>query len=133
MTRKPFDWPLFFRRLPYHPVPLWLLLNAVAEPFARAFPFLSRAACEGRLRQSMMSAELTVYILAVPAAATAAYYLAYGRRRIEDPEHRKIADASFALMLALSLFDAWQTVRRIHAQWAVLSPGLRAIRAACWP
>jgi hypothetical protein len=133
MTRKPFDWPLFFQRLPYHPVPLWLLLNAIAEPFARAFPVLARAACEGRLRQSLMSAELTVYIVLFPALATAAYYLALGRRRIENREHRKIADATFVLMLALSVFDGWKTGSRIHDQWTVLSPGLKAIRAACWP
>ncbi|MDE2140846.1 MAG: hypothetical protein KGL74_02460 [Elusimicrobia bacterium] len=130
---EPFDWPLFLRRFPFQPVPLWLLLNALAGPLARAFPALTRAACQGTLRASLTSAELVVYTAAVPAAVTTAFYLAVGRRRIEKKDHRLIADMTFGLMLALSVVDGGLLAARIHAQWPVLRPGLTAIRAACWP
>lgn len=132
-AQEPFDWPLFFRTLPYHPVPLWLLLSALAGPFARVFPALSRAACEGRLRQALSSAELVVYVIVVPPLLTTLYYLAFGRRRLARKEHRRIADVTFALMLALSLFDGASMALRIRAQWPGLKPGLTAVRAACWP
>jgi hypothetical protein len=131
--RPPFDWPLFFRRFPFQPVPLWLTLNALAEPVARAFPAAARAVCQGSLRASLTAAELVVYIAVVPPLATALFYLAVGRRRIEKPEHRRIADATFGLMLVLACADGWLLAARIHGQWAALRPGLRAIRAACWP
>jgi hypothetical protein len=131
--REPFDWPLFLRGLPFHPVPLWLALGALAGPVARAFPAATRAVCEGRLRQSLASAELVVYVVLVPPLATTLFYLAFGRRRLAKREHRLIADATFGLMLALSFVDGGLMIGRIHEQWAVLRPGLRAIRAACWP
>jgi hypothetical protein len=132
-SRGPFDWPLFLRRLPYQPVPLWLLLSALANPFARVFPALTRAVCQGSLRASLMSAELVVYTAAAPPLITTLFYLAFGRRRIEKPEHRMIADATFVLMLVLACVDAWSLWTRVHEQWTVLRPGLRAVRAACWP
>ena len=132
-SRGPFDWPLFFRCLPYHPVPLWLMLNVLAEPVARVFPALTRAACQGSLRASLMAAELVVYTAVAPPLATALFYLTFGRRRIEKTEHRRIADVTFGLMLALSCVDGWLLAGRIHGQWATLRPGLRAIRAVCWP
>ncbi|MFI5345915.1 MAG: hypothetical protein ACHQ51_06030 [Elusimicrobiota bacterium] len=132
-SRGPFDWPLFFRRLPFQPVPLWLLLSALAGPFARAFPALTRAACQGSLRASLMSAELVVYTAVAPALATAVFYLAVGRRRLENPDHRLIADASFALMLTLTCVDGFLLAGRIREQWSSLRPGLAAIRAVCWP
>jgi len=128
-----FDWRLFFRTLPFQPVPLWILLNAVAGPLGRTFPYLSRAVCEGRLRLGLMESELTLYIIAGPTLATALFYLTLGRRRLEIRDHRRIADVTFALMLALSLYDGVVIGRRIRAQWPVLRPGLTAIRAACWP
>lgn len=130
---EPFDWPRFLRGLPFQPVPLWLLLNALAGPFARAFPGLAGAACRGTLRTSLMSAALVVYTAAVPGAVTAAFYLLVGRRRLEKRDHRLIGDATFGLMLVLSVVDGGLLAGRIHAQWTVLQPGLTAIRAACWP
>lgn len=131
--REPFDWPGFLRTLPFQPVPAWLLLNALAEPFARAFPVLTRAACEGRLRQSLSSAELVAYVVLAPPLVTTLFYLAVGRRRLAQRDHRLIGDATFGLMLALSLFDGALMLSRIREQWTVMRPGLLAIRAACWP
>lgn len=131
--RKAFDWPLFLRGFPYQPVPVWLLLSAVAGPVARAFPYAARAVCEGRLLQGLMRSEEVVYGLLVPPLAATAWYLAVGRRRLSETDHRRIADASLVLMLALSLYDAAVMGSRIREQWPVLRPGLVAIRAACWP
>lgn len=131
--REPFDWPVFLRTLPYQPAPFWLLLSALAEPFARAFPVLARASCEGRLRQALSSAELVVYIVLAPPLFTTLFYLAAGRRRLVKPDHRLIGDATFALMLVLSVVDGAMMLSRVREQWTVMRPGLLAIRAACWP
>jgi hypothetical protein len=130
---EPFDWPLFLRTLAFQPVPLWLLLSAASGPFARAFPALSRAACEGRLRASLSSIALVLYTIIVPFVFTTLYYLFVGRRRLEKRDHRLIGDVTFGLMLCLSFVDGSIMLGRIHEQWLVLQPGLTAIRAACWP
>jgi hypothetical protein len=132
-SREPFDWPLFFRTFHCQPVPVWLLLSALAAPAARAFPALSRAACQGRLRESLAAAALIVYMVLVPPLLTAAYYLAFGRRRLVPRDHRLIADATFALLLILSLVQGAAMVARVRARWDTLRPGLAAVRAACWP
>lgn len=132
-SREPFDWRGFFRTFHFQPVPLWLALSMLGGPVARAFPFLSHAACQGRLRESLSSAELVVYVILAPPLLTTLYYLAVGRRRLDDPNHRLIGDVTFALMLAISLFDGAMMIARIRDQWPVLKPGLTAIRAACWP
>jgi hypothetical protein len=131
--REPLDWPLFLRSIPYQPVPLWLALSALTAPAARAFPALAHAACEGRLRASLSAAEQVVYTLFVPPLATTVYYLAFGRRRLAHREHRRIADATFVLMLLLSAADAVIMIDRIRDEWGALRPGLTALRAACWP
>lgn len=131
--REPFDWPVFLRTLPYQPVPVWLLLSAAAEPLARAFPALSRAACEGRLRESLSSAELVAYTMLVPPLVTTLWYLSAGRRRLLPRDHRLIGDVTFGLMLAVSAADAAIMAARVREQWPILRPGLFAIRAACWP
>jgi hypothetical protein len=130
---EPFDWPLFFRTLPFQPVPIWLLLSALTGPFARVFPAMTRAACQGRLRESLSSIALVLYTLAVPFLVTTVFYLAIGRRRLAKRDHRLIADVTFGIMLCLTFVDASIMIGRIHEQWQVLLPGLTAIRAACWP
>lgn len=132
-STEPFDWALFLRKFPYQPVPVWLFLSAVAGPFAQAFPAISHAACQGRLRGTLSASAMVVYTIVVPFALTTVYYLAFGRRRLEKREHRLIADSTYGLMLALTAMDAWIMIGRIHEQWPVLKPGLAAIRAACWP
>ncbi len=130
--REPFDWPLFFKNFPFQPIPVWVACTLVVKPLARATPRLLRAACSGPARQGVVNVALVVYANVLPAAAAAAVYLLAGRRRIQDPQHRRIGDGGLALVLLVSGFTAVAMARRIAAGWAALGPGLTALRAACW-
>jgi len=130
---EPFDWPLFWRGLPWQPVPQWILVGALAAPFSRAFPALSRAACAEPARTMISQSALVVYTMLVPVLVVAPIYLLAGRHRLVKRAHRLIANVTFALILVLSAADALVMANQLREQWPTLSPALRSLRAACWP
>jgi hypothetical protein len=130
---EPFDWPLFFKTFPFQPVVFWLILGALARPFAAAVPALTGAACQGRLRLALSQIAIVFYTMLVPPLLTIAYYLLFARRRLPNPHHRRVADGTFGLILILSFADGAALASKLHDQWATLRPGYKAVRAACWP
>ena len=127
--REPFDWPLFLRKLYLQPVPIWLAFNALSRPFGAAAPRLLGASCGGRARQALASLATAAFVAVVPPVATALVYLLAARRRLTAPAHRAIADATFALLAAVSLWYAGALglrAERIHG-------ALEGLRAVCWP
>ncbi|MDE2489605.1 MAG: hypothetical protein KGM24_02075 [Elusimicrobia bacterium] len=126
---EPFDWPLFFKTFHLQPVPLWLILNALGRPAALAAARLSGASCAGRNREILLAVATVAYLAVVPPLGTAAVYPLLARRRLKDPRHRLIADATFALMLVVS---AWYAAA-LWAKAAPLEGAFGALRVACWP
>jgi hypothetical protein len=128
---EPFDWAGFFKTFRYQPVPLWIICALLLKPAARITPDVLRATCTGTTRDGVVNFAFVAYGAVLPAAAAASVYLLLGRRRMSRP-HRLMGDWSLALVLLISGFNAISLVRQAHANWAVLGPGLRALRAACW-
>jgi hypothetical protein len=131
--RAPFDAPLFLRRLYLQPAALWLALEALTAPVARAVPGALRASCAGPARDGLVAAATVVYIPLVPALIVVAYHLGFARRRLEHAAHRWVADLSFSLLLAVSAANAAILLSQGSAHWPTLGPELSAMRAACWP
>jgi hypothetical protein len=136
MTRRahtgPFDWPAFFKTFPFQPVPVWVACTLLLKPLARATPFLLRATCAGAARQGIVNVALIVYANVLPAAAAAAVYLLAGRRRMLNPQHRRIGDGCLILVLLLTAFTAASMANLVRSGWTTLGPGLQALRGACW-
>lgn len=128
---EPFDWPAFRRTFPFQPVPVWIVSALALRPAARATPALLRATCAGPARQGVANFAFVAYALVVPAAAAALVYLLAGRRRMTRA-HRAMGDFCLALVLLASAGNAFALVRQARANWTVVRPGLRALRAACW-
>lgn len=131
--REPFDWPLFWKTLPWQPVPQWVAVSALAAPFSKAFPALSRAACAEPARGMISQSAMVVYTAAVPVLVSTALYLLAGRRRMAKRMHRMIGDVTLALILLLGAGDAMVLYEQLHGQWATLAPALKSLKAACWP
>lgn len=131
--REPFDWPAFARTLPWQPVPQWLILSALAYPFSRAFPALSRASCDGDARTMLAKCALVVYTMFVPALIVAVVYALAGRERLTTRNHRMLGNVTMALIVVMSAVDAAVVVSQVRAQWETLGPALGSLRAACWP
>lgn len=132
-SREPFDWAEFRRTLPWQPVPQWVVLSALASPFSKAFPVLTRAVCVPPVRTMFAQTTMVVYTLVVPAVATAVVYLLVGHKRFADPRHRRMANVTLALILALSAADTIVFARAVNQQWDSLGPAYASIRSACWP
>jgi hypothetical protein len=138
MNRRPaspidgFDWPLFFRTLPFQPVPVWLVCALFIKPLARATPSMLRATCTGAVRQGLVNLAIVAYANVLPATAATAAYLLVGRRRLDAPHHRQIGDVCLALVLVVSALNASMMARTISSAWPTIGPGLGALRAACW-
>ena len=130
---EPFDWRAFAANLPWQPVPQWLLFSALAYPFSRAFPALTRASCDGEPRTMLVKASLVVYTMAAPALLTLLVYLFAGRRRMTVRHHRLLANVTLALIVVMSAADALVVSRAVSEQWPTLGPALASLRAACWP
>jgi hypothetical protein len=130
---SPFEWPLFFRNFPFHPVPVWVACTFLVKPLSRATPWLLRASCAGAARQGVANVALIVYANVLPAAAATAVYLLAGRRRMTHPQHRAIGDGGLVLVLLVSAISAAMMARLIGSAWPMLRPGLAGLRAACWP
>lgn len=134
MSRKPlepFDWPGFFKTFRYQPVPVWIIGALLLKPAARATPTLLRATCTGPTREGVVNFAFVAYAAVLPALAAALVYLIFGRRRMAKP-HRLMGDWCLALVLMISGANAFALGRQARANWAVLGPGLRSLRAACW-
>lgn len=129
--REPFDWPEFFRTFRYQPVPIWIICALLLKPAARATPALLRASCQGPTREAVSNFAFVVYGAVVPAAVATLVYLLFGRRRMAKP-HRLMGDWCLALVLLISGANAFSLGRQVRANWTVLGPGLRSLRAACW-
>ncbi len=130
---EPFDWPAFARTLQWQPASQWLILNALAYPFSNAFPALTRASCPEPARTMVAKTALVVYTMFVPAAAAAAAYLLVGRKKFARRRHRLLADATLAMIVALSAADTISIVAQARARWPILGPALSSLRGACWP
>ncbi len=127
--REPFDWPRFLKTLHLQPVPIWLAFNALARPLGDAAPRLLGASCGGREREALASVATAALLAVVPPVATALVYLLAARRRLTAPAHRAIADATFALLAAISAWYAGALglrAERVHG-------ALESLRAVCWP
>lgn len=129
--REPFDWPGFLKTFKYQPVPVWIVCALLLKPLARATPALLRASCEGPTREAVSNFAFVAYGAVLPAAVAALVYLVLGRRRMAAP-HRRMGDACLVLVLLISGFNALSLGRQAKANWGVLGPGLRSLRAACW-
>lgn len=130
---EPFDWRAFAANLPWQPVPQWLLFSALAYPFSRAFPVLSRASCPGEARVMLSKVALVAYTMFVPALLTLLVYLFAGRRRMTVRNHRLIANVTLALLVVMTVVDALVVSRAVSSQWETLGPSLGLLRGACWP
>ena len=128
---QPFDWPAFFRTFPFQPVPIWIVCALLLRPAARATPWILRASCEGQARDGVANLAFVAYAFFVPVAAAILVYLLAGRRRMARP-HRLIGDFCLALVLLISGANGLSLGGQLRARWTTLSPGLRALRAACW-
>lgn len=128
---EPFDWAGFFATFRYQPVPVWIVCALLLKPAARATPALLRATCSGPTRDGVSNFAFVAYGAVVPAAAAALIYLLFGRPRMARP-HRLMGDWCLALVLMISGFNAFALVRQARTNWAVLGPGLRSLRVACW-
>ncbi|HXT01195.1 MAG TPA: hypothetical protein VN915_11005 [Elusimicrobiota bacterium] len=128
---EPFDWPGFFKTFRYQPVPVWIICALLLKPAAKATPAVLRAACTGPTREGIVNFAFVVYGVVVPAAAATLVYLFFGRRRMSRP-HRLMGDLCLALVLLISAANGLSLGRQARANWAVLGPGLRSLRAACW-
>ncbi len=131
--REPFDWPSFWKDLPWQPVPQWIVVSALAGPFSRAFPTLSRAACMDPARAMIAQSAFVVYTAAVPVLVSVLLYLLFGRRRMAKRTHRLIGDVTLGLIVVLGLGDAFVLYEQARSQWPTLAPALKSLRAACWP
>lgn len=132
-NREPFDWAAFGRTVHWQPVPQWLAFSALAYPFSRAFPALTRASCAGDARVMLTKVALVAYTMAAPAVLAAAVYLLAGRRRLTARPHRLIANVTLALLVVMTAADAFVVVSQVRSQWETLGPALGSLRAACWP
>jgi hypothetical protein len=128
---EPFDWAGFFKTFRYQPVPIWIISALLLKPLARITPAVLRATCDGPTRDGVVNFAFVVYGAVLPVAAAASVYLLFGRRKMPKP-HRLMGDWSLALVLLISSVNAAGLARQAHANWAVLGPGLRSLRAACW-
>lgn len=131
--RTPFDWPLFLRRLYLQPAVVWLALAALAAPASRAALTVLGATCAGPVREAAAAAFLIFYVPLVPILGSAAWYLAFARRRLDKTAHRWVADLSFGLLLVVSAGNAAMLAAQAFARWPALGPALSAVRGACWP
>ena len=131
-TLEPFDWPAFRRTFAFQPVPVWIISALLLRPAARATPFLLRAACADPAREGVANLAFVLYALVLPPAAAALVYLLAGRRRMARAQ-RLMGDWCLALVLLISAANAFAFAGRARTSWAVARPGLRALRAACWP
>jgi hypothetical protein len=84
------------------------------------------------VRQGVVNVAIVAYANLLPAAVASASYLLVGRRRLDDPSHRKIGDVCLAVVLIISALNAAMMAWAIIAGWKTMGPGLRALRAACW-
>ncbi|HAZ08820.1 MAG TPA: hypothetical protein DCZ01_09945 [Elusimicrobia bacterium] len=130
--RKPFGWGAFLKTLPLQPVPVWLLLGLLAQPAARAAPWLMRASCEGRPRAALAAAVMVVYVVFAMPLGAGGFYLLFGRQRLADVRHRFIADLSLLLVAAVSLLAVVRFAAALAQAWPALQPGLIPLRDACW-
>jgi hypothetical protein len=128
---EPFDWPAFLKTFRYQPVPVWIVCALLLKPAARATPWLLRASCAGSAREAVVSFAFVGYALVVPAAAAALVYLLAGRRRMAR-QQRLMGDWCLGLVLLISASNTLALARGARAKWAVMRPGLSALRAACW-
>jgi hypothetical protein len=131
--RAPLDGPLFLRTLYLQPGAPWFALALIFRPASRAAVTALGASCSGAARVAAESAAQVVYVPVVPALAAAAYYLAFARRRLDYAPHRRVADFSLAVLLAVSAANGVFLAAQAAARWPALGPELARVRADCWP
>lgn len=129
--RAPFDWHALRRTIRFQPVIVWIVCAFFLKPAAQATPWLLRASCSGPVRDGVANLAFIAYVLVVPPAAAALVYLFAGRRRMSG-QIRLMGDCGLTLILLISAANAYSLAGQARARWSTMSPGLSALRAACW-